>query len=188
MGSLTITRFSIDGPVLLIPDRLGDERGWFCEVWNRADWSEAGLPDVDWMQDNEAFSQNPATLRGLHFQIPPHAQAKLVRVISGAMCDVIIDLRAGSATYGQSIMVTLSASGAEQLFVPRGFAHGYQTIEAGTHVAYKCDAAYVPSAEAGLNWNDPALGIDWPLAEAILSDKDQSWPSMAGFVSPFSDD
>ncbi len=186
MGSLSITRFAIKGPALLLPQRQGDRRGWFCEVWNRADWREAGLPEIGWVQDNEAYSAQAGTLRGLHFQTPPHAQAKLVRVLQGAICDVIVDLRAGSDTFGQHLSVTLEASTGEQLFVPRGFAHGYQTLAPDTHVAYKCDAPYAPDAEAGLKWNDEALGIEWPLCDVRLSEKDKKWPAFSNFESPFS--
>ena len=139
------------------------------------------------MQDNQAFSAQRGTLRGLHFQRPPEPQAKLIRVLRGSIFDVAVDLRIGSPTYGHWVGETLTAEGGEQLFVPRGFAHGYCTLEPNTEVAYKVDGFYAPECDAGLAWNDPTIGITWPIApeEAILSDKDKRLPAFADFVSPF---
>ncbi|MEM8615719.1 MAG: dTDP-4-dehydrorhamnose 3,5-epimerase [Pseudomonadota bacterium] len=186
MAYAQITRFEIDGPVLLEPRRHGDHRGWFSETWTAKTWREAGLPPVTWVQDNEAFSAKVGTLRGLHFQAPPHAQAKLVRCLSGAIFDVAVDLRNGSPTYGASIEAHLTAERGEQLFIPTGFSHGYQTLTPDCRVAYKVDAPYAPSAEGGLKWDDAALAIEWPLlGGAILSERDKVWPGLAELKSPF---
>lgn len=186
MGKLTVAHFEIEGPALIIPSRHGDERGWFAETWNAAAWSEAGLPDVDWVQDNEAFSAAPGTLRGLHFQAPPKAQAKLVRCLRGEIFDVAVDIRRASPTYGKAISALLTAKSGEQLFVPEGFAHGYQTLKTDTQVAYKVSAPYAPEAEGGLFWADVALGIDWPKPEdVVMAGRDFNWPGLADFESPF---
>lgn len=186
MGKLTVTRFEIEGPALIVPTRHGDERGWFAETWNATDWAEAGLSDVDWVQDNEAFSAAPGTLRGLHFQAPPKAQAKLVRCLRGEIFDVAVDIRRGSPTYGKAVSVILTAKGGEQLYVPAGFAHGYQTLITDTQVAYKVSAPYAPDIEGGLFWADVALGIKWPKPEdAVMSGRDFNWPGLADFESPF---
>lgn len=186
MGQLTVTRFEIEGPALVVPARHGDARGWFAETWNVDDWAEAGLPDVDWVQDNEAFSAAPGTLRGLHFQAPPCAQAKLVRCLRGEIFDVAVDIRRGSPTYGRSVSTVLTAQGGEQLFVPAGFAHGYQTLKTDCQVAYKVDAPYAPGAEGGLFWADVDLGIDWPKPQdLVMAGRDYNWPGLAAFESPF---
>jgi dTDP-4-dehydrorhamnose 3,5-epimerase len=186
MPKLTVKPTIIPDVVLLTPQRFGDARGWFSETYSTRSFSDA-VGDVTFVQDNQAFSALKGTLRGLHFQRPPEAQAKLVRVVRGSIFDVAVDLRIGSPTYGRWVGKTLTAEGGEQLFVPRGFAHGYCTLEPNTEVAYKVDAFYAPACDAGLAWNDPTLGIDWPLipGEAILSDKDRVLPPFAGFVSPF---
>ena len=186
MSKLSITRFAIAGPTLIQPVRHGDERGWFAETWNGADWLEAGLPPVNWVQDNEAFSSAPGTLRGLHFQAPPYAQAKLIRCVRGEIFDAIVDLRKASPTYGKSLSVTLSAKSGAQFFVPEGFAHGYQTLKADTLVAYKVSAPYAPGAEGGLFWADVKAAIDWPKPDAaIMSGRDFNWPGLADLKSPF---
>jgi dTDP-4-dehydrorhamnose 3,5-epimerase len=172
--------------VILTPRRIGDERGWFSETYSTRAFAEA-TGDTVFVQDNQAFSAAAGTLRGLHFQRPPEAQAKLVRVLRGSIFDVAVDLRVGSPTYGHWAGATLTGAAGEQLFVPRGFAHGYCTLEPDTEVAYKVDGFYSPSCDAGLAWDDPDIGIAWPIATAhvILSDKDKKQPSFAGFVSPF---
>ena len=139
------------------------------------------------MQDNQSFSAKRGTIRGLHFQLPPAAQAKLVRVLHGSVYDVAVDLRVGSPTYGRWKGETLTADGGEQLFVPRGFAHAFCTLEPDTIVAYKVDEFYAPASDSGLIWNDPALAIDWPVApqDVVLSDKDLKLGRFADFVSPF---
>ncbi|MDP7487945.1 MAG: dTDP-4-dehydrorhamnose 3,5-epimerase, partial [Alphaproteobacteria bacterium] len=142
--------------------------------------------DTVFVQDNLSLSLRAGTIRGLHLQLPPHAQAKLVSVVSGCVLDVAVDLRMGSPTFAQHVAVELSAASGEQLYVPEGFAHGFCTLEAETRVAYKVSAFYAPDHEAGLRWDDPALGIAWPVAagEAMLSEKDLT-PPLATFDSPF---
>jgi dTDP-4-dehydrorhamnose 3,5-epimerase len=176
----------IPGVLLLKPRYFNDARGYFVETYNLRAARAAGLV-ADFVQDNQAFSAKRGTVRALHFQVPPHAQAKLVRVLRGAIYDVAVDLRAGSPSYGRWTATTLTARGGEQIFVPRGFAHGYCTLEADTEVAYKVDEYYAPDCEQGLVWNDPELAIDWPVAAsaAVLSDKDRKLPRFADFVSPF---
>jgi dTDP-4-dehydrorhamnose 3,5-epimerase len=176
----------ISGVLVLKPRFFQDARGYFVETYNQRAARAAGLV-ADFVQDNQAFSLQRGTVRALHFQVPPHAQAKLVRVLRGAIYDVAVDLRAGSPTYGRWVAATLTAQGGEQIFVPHGFAHGYCTLEADTEVAYKVDDYYAPDREQGLIWNDPTLAIDWPVAapDAVLSDKDRKLPRFADFVSPF---
>jgi len=186
MTKLSITYFDIPGPALIRPKRHGDARGYFCETWSNADWADAGLPKYDWVQDNEALSASAGTMRGLHFQTPPFAQAKLVRAVHGSIFDVAVDIRKDSPTFGKSIGVTLEAETGDQLLVPRGFAHGYQTLTPDTLVSYKCDNIYNASAEGGLLWTCVELGIDWPLPESVsMSGKDFNWPSLGSLDSPF---
>jgi dTDP-4-dehydrorhamnose 3,5-epimerase len=175
---------------IFIPKRHGDDRGWFSETWSTAAFAARGL-DVPFVQDNHSFSAPSFTLRGLHFQTPPMAQAKLVRVLKGSIFDVAVDIRKGSPTFGRWVGMTLTAAGGEQLFVPVGFAHGFLTLEPDVEVAYKCSALYAPANDAGLAWNDPDIGIDWPLPEDVapsLSLKDSRQPALAGFDSPFAYD
>ena len=170
----TITPLALPDVLLITPKRHGDARGWFMETWSRRAFQDAGL-DIDFVQDNHAFSGEAGTVRGLHFQTAPHPQAKLLRVLRGAILDVAVDIRAGSATYGQWVSATLTAAGGEQLFVPRGFAHGYCTLEADTELAYKVDGLYAPENEGAVLWNDPDLAIDWPaFAGSVVSDKDKA--------------
>ena len=170
----TITPLALPEVLLITPQRHGDARGWFAETWSRRAFAQAGL-DIDFVQDNHAFSGEAGTVRGLHFQTAPHPQAKLLRVLRGAILDVAVDIRAGSATYGQWVSATLTASGGEQLLVPRGFAHGYCTLEADTELAYKVDGLYAPQTEGAVLWNDPDLAINWPaFAGSVVSDKDKA--------------
>lgn len=165
---------------------FADARGAFSEVYSRRRWQELGL-DFDFCQDNHAVSAQTGTVRGLHFQRPPSAQTKLVRVLRGAVLDVVVDIRRGSPWYGRSVAVELSAENRLQLLVPRGFAHGYCTLVPDTEVFYKVDAFYDPSAEGGLLWNDPALGITWPeIADsAAILPRDAAWPALADLPSSF---
>ena len=187
MSNLAVKPTALSGVMLLMPRRFGDSRGWFTETYNVRSFAKALGRDVTFVQDNQAFSSERGTLRGLHFQHPPEPQAKLVRVLRGSIFDVAVDLRVGSPTYGRWVGETLTADGGEQLFVPRGFAHGYCTLEPDTEVAYKVDGFYAPAYDAGIAWNDPTIGIAWPIspAEAILSEKDNALPAFADFVSPF---
>ena len=165
----------------VVPKRFGDARGWFSETFRVDALARAGIT-APFVQDNQSFSAPKGTIRGLHFQVAPQAQAKLVRVLPGAILDVAVDIRRDSPTYGQHVAVTLDAEGGEQLFIPHGFAHGFCTLTPDTMVAYKVDAYYSPAHDRALAWNDPEVGIAWPIsgAEAILSDKDQAAPRLSG--------
>ena len=174
----TITPLAIPEVLLITPKRHGDGRGWFAETWSRRALAEAGV-DADFVQDNQAFNAKKGTLRGLHFQTAPHPQAKLVRVLKGAILDVAVDVRLGSATYGRYVSAELTAEGGEQLFVPRGFAHGYCTLTDDCELFYKVDGLYAPQTEGGVAWDDPDLGILWPLdGDPVLSDKDKVLPKL----------
>ncbi|MCS7268245.1 MAG: dTDP-4-dehydrorhamnose 3,5-epimerase [Geminicoccaceae bacterium] len=162
---------------LVRPLRHTDPRGWFSEIWNRRAFREAGL-DFDFVQDNLARSHAAGTLRGLHFQLPPAAQTKLVRVVSGRILDVAVDLRAGSPFFKRHVAVELSAEDGAWLLVPKGFAHGYLVLEPATEVLYKVDAPFDPAREAGISWNDPELAIPWPIREPILSERDRRLPRL----------
>ena len=176
----TLTPLALPEVLLITPRRHGDARGWFSETWSRKSLATAGL-DIDFVQDNQAFNARSGTVRGLHFQTAPHPQAKLVRVLAGAILDVAVDVRAGSPTRGRWVSARLTAEGGEQLFVPRGFAHGYCTLCDDVMLAYKVDGDYAPQTEGGVIWNDPDLAIDWPVGPdaAVLSDKDLVLPRLA---------
>jgi len=163
-----------------LPKRLADARGYFCEWYNARDLAGAGL-DRSFLQDNVSLSHEVGTIRGLHFQRPPHAQAKLVGVLTGAALDVVVDIRKGSPSFGRHVTVELSAERGNQVFVPEGFAHGFCTLQPGTLVAYKVTAYFDAEADAGIAWNDPALAIAWPtLANASsLSARDRRLPRLA---------
>lgn len=171
---------------LLRPRRFTDERGWFSETYSRRAAAEAGIADA-FVQDNHSLSRAVGTVRGLHFQLPPDAQSKLVRCLRGRIMDVAVDIRRGSPTYGRAVGTELTAEGGSQLFVPVGFAHGFVTLEPDTEVAYKVSAPYVASSESGIRFDDPALGIDWPLpaSGAVLSPRDRQLPLLSAFDSPF---
>ena len=174
-------------PVKLIrPRRFGDDRGWFSETYNADRYPALGVP-VTFVQDNHSMSRDVGVLRGLHWQAPPFAQAKLVRCVRGRIWDVAVDSRRGSPTFGQWIAAELSADNGHQLFVPVGFAHGFVTLEPDTEVEYKVSAPYSPEHEGGVIWNDPALGLPWPLDDRtpILSPKDEVLPTLAEATSPF---
>jgi dTDP-4-dehydrorhamnose 3,5-epimerase len=177
---------SLSGLVLIRPARHGDARGWFSEVWRRDQWEKAGVK-ADFVQDNQSFSAQTGTVRGLHYQLPPFAQAKLVRAVSGRLLDVAVDIRRSSPTFGRAVAVELSAVGGEQLFIPAGFAHGFCTLEHDTSLAYKVDAYYSAAHDRGIRWNDPALGIDWPVSDAaaMLSDKDRKQPFLSEVADLF---
>ncbi len=182
----TVTPTAIPDVIVLTPRRFADARGYFCETFNARRFAEI-RPGVDFVQDNLSHSAARFTVRGLHFQAPPHAQAKLVSVLRGAVLDVAVDIRVGSPSYGRHVAMTLTAERGEQMFVPRGFAHGYCTLEPDTLVAYKVDNFYAPAADGGIFWADPALAIAWPAtpAQALLSDRDQRHPPLAASPSPF---
>jgi len=171
---------------LIRPKRIVDARGWFEETWVRRDFAALGL-DTDFCQDNHSCSRGTGTLRGLHFQRPPHAQAKLVRCIRGRAWDVAVDLRAGSPTWGLWVSAELSADNGLRLFIPIGYAHGFVTLEADTEIEYKVSDYYAADCEGGIIWDDPGLDLPWPrpVEIPILSEKDQSLPGFARFQSPF---
>lgn len=162
----------------------GDERGYFARTYDREIFRRNGLP-TDWVQENQSFTAARHTLRGLHFQAPPHAEAKLIRVLAGSLFDVFVDLRKASSTYGQWGSMELTAENFQALLLPRGFAHGFCTLTENVLVAYKHDNAYAPGAEGGLAWNDPELAIEWPTSQPLLSDRDRNWPRFHDFHSPF---
>lgn len=170
----------------IVPVRHGDHRGFFSETWKRRDLAEAGI-DVDFCQDNHSLSAERHTLRGLHYQAPPHAQDKLIRVIAGTILDVAVDIRKGSPTYAQWVAVPLSAEAGNQLFVPKGFLHGFLTLTPDCQVVYKCSDYYAPECDGGIRWNDPSIGVEWGVDadEVILSGKDTDAPFLADFDSPF---
>lgn len=172
---------------ILVPQRFRDARGWFVESYNQRRLAEKAGITTEFVQDNLSCSGPVGTIRGLHFQIPPQAQAKLVSVVVGAVLDVAVDLRRSSPRYGQWVAVRLSAEEGNQLYVPEGFAHGFCTLEADTMVAYKVSAFYDPGCDAGVLWNDPELGINWPVTAetAVLSDKDQTLPRFADLPACF---
>ena len=171
---------------LIETKRIADSRGWFCETYNAGRLETIGI-EARFVQDNHSYSGAVGTIRGLHFQLPPHGQAKLVRCTRGAMFDVAVDIRQGSPTFGHWVGAELSMANQRQLFIPAGFAHGFATLEPDTEVLYKVDSYFAPEFDAGIRWNDPQLAIDWhlpPGAITTLSSKDEGLPSFAAFVSP----
>ena len=177
---------ALEGVKLITPRRFGDHRGFFAETWNAKAFAKLGIAS-DFVQDNHSLSAEVGTVRGLHFQAPPHAQAKLVRCGRGAIFDVAVDIRRDSATYGNWVGHELSAENGAQLFIPEGFAHGFVTLQPDSEIVYKCSDYYAPESEGAVRWNDPAIGIDWPLSgAAILSGKDAEAPLLADLDSPFS--
>ncbi len=170
----------------LTPRRFGDSRGWFTESWNSQRMTDAGLK-INFVQDNHSYSAEVGTVRGLHYQAPPMAQTKLVRVVRGAVLDVAVDVRKGSPTYARWVAEELSAENGAQLLVPKGFLHGFVTLTPDTHVLYKVDAIYAPDCDGAVRFDDPDLGIDWGVeSETVnLSEKDAAAPAFRDFSSPF---
>ncbi len=181
---MTIHSTPIEGLLIIEPAVFSDDRGFFMESFNVRRFEEHTGLRPSFVQDNESGSVKH-TLRGLHFQVPPHDQGKLVRVSRGAALDVAVDLRIGSPTFGQHHSVMLSASNKLQYWIPPGFAHGFLTLEDDTLFTYKCTAYYHKASDWALRWNDPSLGIDWGIADPLLSDKDREAPLFADFESPF---
>lgn len=177
---------AIQGVFIIEPRIFGDARGYFFESFNARDFSQLTGVDVNFVQDNESLSRY-GVLRGLHFQLPPHAQSKLVRVVRGAVLDIAVDLRKDSPTYGQHVSVELTAENHRQFFMPKGFAHGFSVLSPEVVFQYKCDDFYHPECEGALAWDDPDLAIDWhlPADKVILSEKDKHHPSFRSFNSPF---
>ncbi|WP_018969612.1 dTDP-4-dehydrorhamnose 3,5-epimerase [Rubritalea marina] len=183
---MLLTPTKIPDVIEVIPKKFGDERGFFSEVFKKQAFAEHGFED-EFIQDNHAYSSEVGVLRGLHYQSPPFAQDKLVRVLKGAIIDVAVDIRKGSPTYGEWMAVELSAENWKQLLVPKGFAHGYVTLEPDTEVFYKVTNPYAPDHDKGILWSDPALAIDWgSVTEPILSAKDKIQPLLSEIESEFS--
>ena len=178
---MQVNDLGLGGVLELIPKKLGDQRGFFAETFQRDRFAAAGIT-CDWMQDNQSYSAEKGVLRGLHFQIAPAAQDKLIRVLKGSIFDVAVDIRNGSPTHGKWVACVLSASKFNQLLVPKGFAHGFLTLEPDVEVLYKVSAPYAPQCDRGIRWDDPSIGIAWPLEpgqKPVLSGKDQAAPLLA---------
>lgn len=171
------TRLTLEGALLLEPAVYRDSRGFFMESYKEALLQEAGI-SISFIQDNQSYSAEPNVLRGLHYQANPKAQTKLLSVVSGAIYDVIVDLRRSSPTFGRWESVILSEYNHRQILIPKGFAHGFCTLVPDTRILYKVDEYYAPEYDRGILWNDPALGIDWPTSEPILSEKDRQHPPL----------
>lgn len=184
--SLKVEALEIGDVKLVTPARFADDRGFFSETYNAERFRAAGI-EADFVQDNHSLSREPGTVRGLHYQAPPFAQAKLVRVLRGAIVDVAVDVRKTSPTYGQWVKAELSAENGVQIFVPRGFLHGFATLEPDTEIAYKVDAYYSKECDGAVRWDDKTLAIDWGIepATAKLSPKDAAAPVFAELRSPF---
>jgi dTDP-4-dehydrorhamnose 3,5-epimerase len=181
---MQVDETKLPGVMILTPRRFGDARGWFSETWNADVMARAGL-DLPFVQDNHSFSAMPGTLRGLHYQRPPHAQDKLVRCSRGVIFDVAVDFRSDSATFGQWVGVELSAENARQLLVPKGFLHGFVTRAPDCEVQYKCTDVYAPDCDGAVRWDDPEIGIDWGVTDPVLSAKDAVAPLLRDVASPF---
>lgn len=185
-GNFNAHPLPLAGLLLVRPRRFVDNRGFFSETYSVQDFANLGIVDA-FVQDNHSHSVAAGTLRGLHFQMPPMAQAKLVRVVRGAVIDVALDLRSASPTFGRHVTIRLSADDGSQLYLPIGFAHGFMATEPNTEVLYKVSQPYSLQHERGIAYDDPALAIDWGIdsRRAILSDRDRAHPPLAGFASPF---
>ena len=183
---LTVTSTAIDAVKVVTPKLIADCRGAFCETYNQERFAEHGVMP-NFVQDNQSVSAAIGTIRGLHFQSHPAAQDKLVRVLKGRILDVAVDLRRSSPTYGKWVAEEVSAENRKQIFIPAGFAHGFCTLEIDTHVFYKVSAFYSPPNDFGVAWDDPDLGIDWPVApsKAVLSDKDSRMPAFKSLLGFF---
>ena len=185
---MNVIKTDIEGVVILEPRVFTDARGYFFESYNKKAFDEL-IGRVDFVQDNESCSSR-GVMRGLHFQRPPHAQAKLVRCVRGSVLDVAVDIRRGSPTYGRHVSCLLTEHNHRQFFIPRGFAHGFAVLSDTAVFQYKCDNYYCPEADGGISILDPTLGIDWGISpeEAKLSDKDRKHPLLSEFDSPFFDE
>lgn len=184
---MNVIKTDIEGPIIIEPRIFGDARGYFFESFNAREFSQQTGLEVAFVQDNESRSSR-GVLRGLHFQKPPYAQSKLVRVVEGRVVDVAVDIRKGSPTYGRHVAVELTGDNHRQFFVPKGFAHGFVVLSEVALFQYKCDEFYHPEAEGAIAWNDPTLAIDWPIGadEVLLSERDKHHPLFADFQTPFS--
>ena len=175
---MKVIETALPGVVIIEPQVFGDARGWFMESWSAKKMEDGGI-HVAFVQDNHSFSAQKGTLRGLHYQLNPMAQAKLLRASRGAIFDVAVDIRRGSPTYVQWVGVELSAENYRQLFIPRGFAHGFITLTDNVEVQYKADNLYAPDCDGNIRWDDPAIGVAWPLTPTVLSEKDANAPLLA---------
>jgi dTDP-4-dehydrorhamnose 3,5-epimerase len=173
---MKFTPTELEGVLIVEPAVFGDHRGWFMETFSEAKFQEQGL-QLEFVQDNQSFSATKGTLRGLHYQINPKAQTKLVRCTKGAIFDVAVDIRHGSPSYGKWFGIELTADNKKQLLIPKGFAHGFMTLTDDVEVQYKCDELYAPECDGGILWNDPEIGIEWPMhIQPVLSAKDEKAP------------
>lgn len=176
---MTFEELSLPGTFVVRPERHDDERGFFARTWCRREFEAHGL-NPQLAQSSLSFNRKRGTLRGMHYQVPPHEEAKLIRCTMGRIYDVVIDLRPASAAYKRHVGVELTAQNRTMLYVPEGCAHGFITLEDDTEVFYQISAFYVPEAARGVRWNDPAFGIDWPIPVAIIKDRDQDYPDFTG--------
>ncbi|MBQ4495536.1 MAG: dTDP-4-dehydrorhamnose 3,5-epimerase [Selenomonadaceae bacterium] len=174
---MQVTKTKLEGVLILEPKVFGDARGWFMETWSARKFEAAGL-NFNFVQDNQSYSAQKGTLRGLHYQTAPFAQAKLVRCTRGKLLDVAVDIREGSETFAQWVAVELTADNKKQLMIPRGFAHGFITLTDDVEIQYKADAFYAPNCDGNIRWNDAEINIDWPFAPTILADKDAKAPTL----------
>lgn len=181
---MKIRETHIQGLIVIEPEVYGDSRGYFFESFNAAEFAKQTGIDTQFVQDNESRSSY-GVVRGLHMQLPPHAQAKLVRVVEGRVLDVAVDLRKDSPTFGRYFAIELTGENHLQVYIPRGFAHGFSVLSETAVFQYKCDGYYAPEAETAIAWNDPELGIDWklPLEDVVLSDKDRNHPTLKDFIA-----
>lgn len=184
--SVEFTKTDLDGVIIMEPAVFGDHRGWFMETHNETNLLGAGI-NIKFVQDNQSFSASKGTLRGLHYQLNPKAQTKLVRCTRGAIYDVAVDIRKGSPTFGKWIGIELSAENKKQLLIPKGFAHGFMTLTEDVEVQYKVDELYAPECDRGIIWNDSQIGIEWPMdIQPILSAKDEKAPLLKDAENNFS--
>ncbi len=181
---MEIKPLKLEGTFEIIIKRFGDSRGYFMETYSQKPFEEFGL-QTTWVQENQSLSEKKNTIRGLHFQVPPFAQTKLVRAVQGEILDVFVDIRKDSPTYGEWHSVVLSAENCKAVYVPHGFAHGFCTLTENTIIQYKVDNYYAPDHEGGIRWNDPEIGIEWGEIEPILSEKDKIAQYFKDFISPF---
>ena len=180
---MRFTETSLPDAYVIDLERREDERGFFARAWCRREFEAHGL-EADLVQCNLSSNPRAGTLRGMHYQVPPHAETKLVRCVRGAIFDAIVDLRAGSSTFGNWLGVELTAENGRMLYVPEGFAHGFETLVDGTDVYYQISAYYAPGAESGLRWDDPTIAIDWPLPPTLIAEKDANWPDFEPMPTP----
>jgi len=183
---MEVIKTTIEGVLIIEPKVFGDARGYFFESFNAKDFVEKTGKDITFVQDNESSSRY-GVLRGLHFQLPPYTQSKLVRCVKGKVVDVVVDIRKGSPTYGKYVMCELTEENHRQFFIPKGMAHGFAVLSETAIFQYKCDDFYHPEAEGAVAWNDPDIAINWPIpaTDVILSEKDKGHPCLKDFESPF---